>query len=62
MLERTQRLLISLTPNEKEILDQLAEFEGGLSLTATVRHLLLQAARERGLVPAGDTEFEDSDE
>lgn len=51
MNARTKRIVVSLTPREKKTLINLAEFEGRLSLAATIRHLLLEAARERGLYP-----------
>lgn len=38
-----------LNPAEKRALAQLAEFEGGLSLGAMIRHLIRDQAREHGL-------------
>lgn len=47
MEPRNKRLTISLTPFEKKLLKQVAIYEGRLSLTATIRHLILDAARKR---------------
>ncbi len=47
MEARTKRIVISLTPTEKGLLIQVAEYEGRLSLTATIRHLIMEAARVR---------------
>ena len=49
MEARNKRITVSMTPAEKALLVKLAEHEGRLSLTATVRHILLKAARERDL-------------
>jgi len=46
---RVKRIVISLTPSEKALLRKLAEYEGGLTFTATFRHLLTHAVRRRGL-------------
>ena len=43
------RLVISLTEKEKETLINMADYEGGLSLAATLRHILVEAARQRNL-------------
>jgi len=48
---RTQRFGLVLNLAEKQALERLAEAEGGLSQAATVRFLIRQAARERGLWP-----------
>ena len=49
MEPRTKRVVISVTPTEKKLLSNLAEYEGRLSLTATIRHILMEAVRMRGL-------------
>jgi hypothetical protein len=43
------RLVISLTENERETLIRMADYEGDLSLAATLRHILVEAARQRNL-------------
>lgn len=51
MSGRRQRLSLVLTSGEKSLVEQLAEVEGGLSLAATIRRLIRQAARQHGLEP-----------
>jgi hypothetical protein len=48
---RRERLSLVLTSAEKSLVEQLAEVEGGLSLAATIRRLIRQAARQHGLEP-----------
>jgi hypothetical protein len=50
MLKREKKLLISMSEVEMNILKKLAEYEGGLSLSGTIRHLIILASRERGLL------------
>ena len=46
---RVKRITVSMTRSEKALLKRLAQYEGRLSLTATVRLILLEAARNRNL-------------
>lgn len=55
MEPRVERITISMTPSEKAVLKRLAEHEGRLSLTATVRHIVLEAARNRNLGDIDET-------
>lgn len=48
---RNYRLHIRLSAAEKLALERLAEHEGGLPKTATVRLLIRAAAKEQGLWP-----------
>jgi hypothetical protein len=48
-MRKTERFSFWLSNNEKIIIAQLAEIEGGLSLAALIRRLIHQAAQERGL-------------
>ena len=50
-MDRTERFGMVLSATEKQVLQLLAEGEGGLSQAALLRHLLRQAARDRGLLP-----------
>jgi hypothetical protein len=59
MEARTKRLVISVTPKEKQLLKMLADYEGRLSLTATVRHILMDAVRLRGLDTGDRTDTPD---
>jgi len=51
---RIKRLVISLTHSEKNLLMQLAICEGRLSMTAMIRHLIIDAARARGLLMSSE--------
>lgn len=44
-----KRITVSMTQPEMELLSKIAQYEGRLSLTATVRHILAEAGRERNL-------------
>ena len=44
-----KRITVSMTSSEKELLSQIADYEGRLSLTATIRHIILEAGRDRNL-------------
>lgn len=48
---KTERLGLALSPEEKSVLEHLAEMEGGLSQAALVRRLIRAEARKRGLCP-----------
>lgn len=48
-MERTIRFGLLLSPAEKQALTRLAEFEGGLSQGAMIRHLIRDRAREHSL-------------
>lgn len=48
---KTERLGLALSPEEKSVLEHLAEMEGGLSQAALVRRLIRAEARKRGLWP-----------
>jgi hypothetical protein len=50
-MDRTERFGLNLSPDEKRVLRQLAEVDGGASQAATLRRLLRREARERGLWP-----------
>jgi hypothetical protein len=51
-MERHHRFGLLLSSAEKQMLKRLAEAEGGLSQAATLRRLIREAARERGLWPS----------
>lgn len=46
---KTKKITVSMTDTEKSVLVKLAEYEGRLSLNATIRHLIIDAARARKL-------------
>ena len=49
-MQKTERFGFWLSNNEKIIISQLAEIEGGLSQAALIRRLIHRAAQERGLI------------
>jgi len=55
MEPRSRRVMVSLTRGEKQTLARLAEYEG-LSLAGALRHIILEAARQRRLWPPRATE------
>lgn len=62
MHARSKRIVLSLTPDEKSLLYSLASYEGRLSLNAMLRHLIADAARQRGINPkevTGDISLQD---
>ena len=54
-MQRTVRLGILLSPNEKTSLALLAEHEGGLSKAALIRRLLRKEARMKGYWPVASS-------
>lgn len=48
-MQKTERFSFWLSNNEKIIIAQLAEIEGGLSHAALIRRLIHQAAQDHGL-------------
>ena len=49
METRNRRFMVGFTPTEKQVLEQLAEIEGGISQAAVVRRLVRREAQKRGL-------------
>ena len=49
--ERTERLALVVSQREKRAVYLLAEAEGGLTVSATVRRLIREAAKQHGLWP-----------
>jgi hypothetical protein len=47
---KTERFGLLLTMDEKLLISQLAELEGGLSQAAFIRRLIHQAAQQHGLL------------
>jgi len=52
---KTERLGLRLTQVEKQLAEQLAELDGGLSVSAFVRRLIRDAAQKRGIWFRGKT-------
>jgi hypothetical protein len=50
-MQKSKRLGLVLTPQEKLAVRKLAESEGGLSVAATLRRLIRAEAQPRGLWP-----------
>jgi hypothetical protein len=59
-MDRTERFGLVLSDTEKRVLCRLAESQGGLSQAAMLRHLLLQAARQNGLLPPGESDVREA--
>ena len=50
-MNRQHRFGLLLSAAEKQVLQRLAEMEGGLSQAAMLRRLIREAGRERGFWP-----------
>jgi hypothetical protein len=50
----TRRITVDISREELELLDHIAIYEGRLSRNAAFRHILMEAARKRNLLPFND--------